>query len=235
MTMPDRILLVEDDARLSEAVQYSLERAGYEVHVAGTNADAILTARRFPPDLAILDIGLPDGSGLQLCRQLQLNRMLPVIFLTGHDEETDVILGLECGGDDYVTKPFKVGELVARVGAVLRRSRQAGPARPAERYEVGEVVMDLIRHEVRVGERIVELPPKEFEILKMLMSRPGQAVGRQDLVDAVWGQDYFGDTRALDTHIRWLRERLEPDPARLRYILTVRNVGYKFSDAPHAR
>ena len=230
--MPDRILLVEDDANLAEAVQYSLERAGYEVHAAGTSAEAILAARRSPPDLAILDIGLPDGNGLQLCRQLQLSRALPVIFLTGHDEETDIILGLERGADDYVTKPFKVGELVARVGAVLRRSRQAGAARPAERYEAGEVVMDLVRHEVRVGERVIELPPKEFEILKLLISRPGQAIGRQDLVDAVWGQDYFGDTRALDTHIRWLRERLEPDPTHPRYILTVRGVGYKFADDP---
>jgi DNA-binding response OmpR family regulator len=228
--MPDRILLVEDDAHLSEAVQYCLERAGYTVQVAGTSADALLAARRSPPDLAILDIGLPDGSGLQLCRQLQLNRMLPVIFLTGHDDETDVILGLGCGGDDYVTKPFKVGELVARVGAVMRRSRQTVPARPVDRYEVGDVVMDLIRHEVRVGDRVVELPPKEFEILKLLMSRPGQAIGRQELVDAVWGQDYFGDTRALDTHIRWLRERLEPDLTRRRYILTVRGLGYKFAD-----
>src|SRR5262245_46160675 len=178
--MADRILLVEDDTRLSEAVQYCLERAGYTVHVSGTSADAILTARRSPPDLAILDIGLPDGSGLQLCRQLQLNRMLPVIFLTGLDEEADVILGLERGADDYVTKPFKVGELVARVGAVLRRARQVVPGRPADRYEVGDVVMDLVRHEVRVGERAVELPPKEFEILKLLMSRPGQVIGRQD-------------------------------------------------------
>jgi two-component system response regulator RegX3 len=228
-------LLVEDDPNLSEAVQYSLERAGYTVHVSGTSADAILNARRSPPDLAILDIGLPDGSGLQLCRQLQLNRLLPVIFLTGHDEETDVILGLECGGDDYVTKPFKVGELVARVSAVLRRARQTVPARPADRYEVGGVVMDLVRHEVWVGERRVELPPKQFEILRLLMSRPGQAVGRQDLVDAVWGKDYFGDTRALDTHIRWLRERLEPDPAQLRFILTVRGLGYKFADEPEPR
>ncbi|MBI5082366.1 MAG: response regulator transcription factor [Chloroflexi bacterium] len=228
--MPTHILVVEDEPNLAEAVQYSLERAGYKVSCAHSSAEAILLARQHPPDLAVLDIGLPDGSGLDLCKRLQLNRRLPVIFLTGHDQDTDVILGLERGADDYVTKPFSVGQLVARVGAVLRRVSEGTEPKAAERYEVNEVVMDLIRHEVRVADRLVELPPKQFELLKLLMSRAGEALGRQELIDAIWGVDYFGDTRALDTHIRWLREALEEEPSQPRRILTVRGIGYKFAD-----
>ncbi len=228
--MPDRILLVDDDPLLVDSVRFSLERAGYEVHAATCSKEALVIARRHPPDLALLDIGLPDGDGLRLCRALQANRPLPVIFLTAHDREMDVILGFERGADDYVTKPFSMGELIARLGAVLRRARGSSATRPPERYEVGEVAMDLVRHEVRVGERVVDLPPKQFELLKLLVSRPGEAIGRQDLVDAIWGQDYFGDTRVLDVHVRWLREALEPDPANPRYVLTVRGVGYKFNE-----
>ncbi len=228
--MPDRILLIDDDLLLVDSVRFSLERAGYEVHTASTSAEALVVARHHPPDLVLLDIGLPDGDGLRLCRALQAHRALPVIFLTAHDREMDVILGFERGADDYVTKPFSMGELVARVGAVLRRARNGSAARPPERYEVREVVIDLARHEVHIGERAIALPPKQFELLKLLISRPGEAIGRQDIVDTLWGQDYFGDTRVLDVHIRWLREALEPDPANPHYILTVRGVGYKFSE-----
>ncbi len=228
--MPDRILLVDDDPLLVDSVRFSLERAGYEVHAAACSKEALVVARRYPPDLALLDIGLPDGDGLRLCRALQANRPLPVIFLTAHDREMDVILGFERGADDYVTKPFSMGELIARVGVVLRRARGGSATRPPEQYEVGEVVMDLARHEVRIGDRAIDLPPKQFALLKLLMSRPGEAVGRQDIVDSIWGQDYFGDTRVLDVHIRWLREALEPDPAHPRYVLTVRGVGYKFNE-----
>ncbi|MBI3762494.1 MAG: response regulator transcription factor [Chloroflexi bacterium] len=227
--MTDSILLVDDDPLLLDSVRFSLERAGYKVATAADGAEAIAAARKHSPDLAILDIGLPDADGLQLCRRLQASRPVPVIFLTAHDREMDVILGLERGADDYITKPFSMGELVARVGAVLRRAR-VGAARPPERYEVGDVVMDLVRHEVRVAGRLVEPPPKQFELLKLLMSRPGEAIGRQQIVDAIWGEDYFGDTRVLDVHIRWLRELIEPDPANPRHLLTVRGVGYKFSD-----
>lgn len=228
--MADRILLVDDDLLLLESVRFSLERAGYEIHTAGTSAEALTIARQQPPNLAVLDISLPDSDGLRLCRALQAHRPLPVIFLTAHDREMDVILGLERGADDYITKPFAMGELVARVSAVLRRTR-AAPPRPADRYEVGDVVMDLIRHEVTVTGRIIELPPKEFELLRLLMSRPGEAIDRQIIVDSIWGEDYFGDTRMLDVHIRWLRELIEPEPTHPHYILTVRGVGYKFREA----
>ncbi len=231
--MADRILLVDDDPLLRDSVRFSLERVGYEVHAAATQAEALKVARQAPPDLAILDIGLPDGDGLTLCKALQLHRPLPVIFLTAHDREMDVILGFEHGADDYVTKPFSMAELIMRVGAVLRRASATGQpaAKAPDVYVVGEVSLDVARHEVRVGERLVEVPPKQFELLKLLMSRPGEAIGRQTIVDAIWGEDYFGDTRVLDVHVRWLRELIEPDPNNPRHILTVRGVGYKFAEA----
>ena len=234
--MPDHILLVDDDPLLLDAVRFSLERAGYLVHTASTGAEALALAGRQALDLAILDIGLPDTDGLRLCRQLQAGPArtagpaLPVIFLTAHDREMDVILGFERGADDYITKPFSMGELLARVGAVLRRARASQPARPPERYQVGEVELDLLKHTVTVRGQRVELPPKHFELLKLLISRPGEALNRQDIVDAIWGQDYFGDTRVLDVYVRGLREALEADPARPTHILTVRGVGYKFRE-----
>ena len=229
--MSDRILLVDDDKLLTEAVRFSLERSGYEVHCASNNAEALAIVRQFPPDLALLDIGLPDGDGLRLCRVLQVNRPLPVIFLTAHDREMDIILGLERGADDYITKPFSMGELIARVGAVLRRARGDNSPHIPDRYEVGDVILDILRHEVTVAERTIELPPKQFDLLKLLISRPGEAMGRQGIIDAIWGEDYCGDTRVLDVHIRWLRELIEPDPSDPHYIVTVRGVGYKFVDA----
>ena len=231
--MAERILLVDDDVLLIEAVRFSLERSGYEVHCASNNAEARAIVRQFPPDLALLDIGLPDGDGLRLCQALQVNRPLPVIFLTAHDREMDIILGLERGADDYITKPFSMGELMARVGAVLRRARgdNNNSHQIPERYEAGTVVLDLVRHTVSIAEKRIELPPKQFDLLKLLISRPGEAMGRQFIVDTIWGEGYFGDTRVLDVHIRWLRELIEPDPSAPQYILTVRGVGYKFVDS----
>ena len=228
--MPDRILLVDDDPLLLDSVRFGLERTGYEVHTAATGAGAIAAARQHPPDLAILDISLPDTGGLQLCRTLQMSRPLPVIFLTAHNREMDVLLGFEHGADDYVIKPFSMAELIVRVSAVLRRARGNSAARPPERYAIGDVVLDQVRHEVRVTGQVIDLPRKQYDILQLLLSRPGEAIGRNDILDAVWGEDYVGDTRVLDVHIRWLREAIEHDPANPRYILTVRGVGYKFRD-----
>lgn len=230
--MPDRLLLVDDDPLLLDSVGFSLARVGYEVVTAPTQAEALQLAHGAPPDLAILDIGLPDGDGLKLCRALQLHRPTPVIFLTAHDREMDVILGFEHGADDYVSKPFSMTELIMRVGAVLRRARAASlpSAKTPDIYSVGGITVDLLRHEVLVVDRRVELPPKQFELLKLLISRPGEAIARQTIVDAIWGQDYFGDTRVLDVHIRWLRELIEPDSANPRFIITVRGVGYKFAE-----
>jgi DNA-binding response OmpR family regulator len=224
-----RIFLVDDDPLLVEAVRFSLEQAGYEVRCASSTIEALAIVRQFPPDLALLDIGLPDGDGLRLCSALQTSRPLPVIFLTAHDREMDIILGLQRGADDYITKPFSMGELIARVGAVLRRAG-TDKSQPPASYEVADVLLDTVRHKVTVGDRSIELPPKQFDLLKLLMSHPGEAIGRQIIVDSLWGEDYFGDTRVLDVHIRWLRELIEPNPSEPRYILTVRSIGYKFVD-----
>lgn len=228
--MAELILLVDDDALLNEAVQYSLERSGYRVAAVTTAADTLRWAQTQRPDLALLDIGLPDQDGLQLCRSLRAACPdLPVIFLTAHDREMDVLLGFERGADDYITKPFNLSELVARVGAVLRRTRPAA-AVSVERHHVGDVELDTVRHTVSVRGRPVELPPKHFALLLLLISRPGEALNRQDIVDAIWGQDYFGDTRVLDVYVRGLREALEADPSAPTHLLTVRGVGYKFRE-----
>lgn len=228
--MAELILLVDDDALLNEAVQYSLERSGYRAAAVTTAADALRWSQTQRADLALLDIGLPDQDGLQLCRSLRaVCPDLPVIFLTAHDREMDVLLGFERGADDYITKPFNLSELVARVGAVLRRTRPATPA-TVERHHVGDVELDTVRHTVSVRGRPVELPPKHFALLLLLISRPGEALNRQDIVDVIWGQDYFGDTRVLDVYVRGLREALEADPSAPTHLLTVRGVGYKFRE-----
>lgn len=228
--MPDRILLVDDDPLLLDAVSLSLERSGYVVDRAATCAEALRLARQNRPALAILEIILPDCDGLLLCRSLQAKHSLPVIFLSARDREMDIILGLETGADDYVTKPFKMGELMARVAAVLRRAYSEHVRPPAE-YHASDMTLDSLRREVRWPDgQILELPPKEFEILKLLISRPGEVISRHEILDAIWGEDYFGDLRVLDVHVRWLRALIEPDPTEPRYILTVRGVGYKFND-----
>lgn len=226
----DRVLVIDDDSLLLEAVRYSLERAGYTVDTALTGKEGLRIARDALPDLVILDIGLPDMDGFAVFRMLRETSSVPIIFLTARDRETDIILGLERGGDDYVTKPFRMGELVARVGAVLRRVRDSRPkGRLPERLTIGEITLDAVAHEVTVRGQPVNLPPKEYALLQLLMTRAGQALSRNTLLDEIWGADYFGDPRVVDVHIRWLRELVEPDPTNPRYILTVRGVGYKFA------
>ncbi|MCL5997042.1 MAG: response regulator transcription factor [Chloroflexi bacterium] len=226
--MDDSILLVDDDTLLLDSVRFSLEQSNYEVCTAASMAEALVAVQKHPPDLAILDISLPDGDGLRLCQMLRMNQPLPVIFLTAHDREMDVILGFERGADDYITKPFSMAELIARVGAVLRRSRGESK-QTSSRYLAGDLVVDVAQHEVYVGNRKVDLPLKEFDLLALLISHANEVVDRQTIIDTIWGKDYFGDTRVLDVHIRWLREQIESDPAHPRFIQTVRGVGYKFS------
>ncbi len=225
----NRVLVIDDDSLLLDALRYSLERAGYEVQTALTGKEGLQIAQEASPDLIILDLGLPDMDGFAVFRLLRQKSDIPVIFLTARDRETDIILGLERGGDDYVTKPFRMGELVARVGAVLRRARDARE-RPPQRITIGEITLDMAAHEVTVRGKPVNLPPKEYALLQVLMTRAGQALSRHTLLDEIWGTDYFGDPRVVDVHIRWLRELVEPDPTHPRYILTVRGVGYKFAD-----
>lgn len=224
-----RILLVEDEGALAESVRYSLEREGYDVGIAADGRAAIERFREQAPALVILDLMLPEMSGLDVCRLIRAESQVPIIIVTAKDSEADKVTGLELGADDYVTKPFSVRELVSRVRANLRRVGTAAAEEVVVRG--GEVEMDIARHEVRVRGELIALPPKEFELLEALLSRKGRLLTREFLIDGVWGADYFGDTKTLDVHIRRLRSKIENDPHSPVHLLTVRGLGYKFVDA----
>jgi DNA-binding response OmpR family regulator len=231
--MSARILLVDDDPLLTDSLGYILKQEGYSVLVAATGGEALTRAGRDAPDLVLLDVSLPDLSGVEVCRRLQGSSTAPVIMLTARRQESDKIVGLDAGADDYITKPFAIGELLARVRAGLRRTRQE--ARPAPRIEVGDLVVDVAAHRVLVDGRPVELSAREFELLRLLAESAGRVVTRRRLFDTVWGPDFFGDERALDVYVRLLRKKIEADPDRPSYIRTVRGVGYRLSapeDAP---
>ena len=231
--MSARILLVDDDPLLTDSLGYILKQEGYSVLVAATGGEALTRAGRDAPDLVLLDVSLPDLSGVEVCRRLQGSSTAPVIMLTARRQESDKIVGLDAGADDYITKPFAIGELLARVRAGLRRTRQE--ARPAPRIEVGDLVVDVAAHRVLVDGRPVELSAREFELLRLLAESAGRVVTRRRLFDTVWGPDFFGDERALDVYVRLLRKKIEADPDRPSYIRTVRGVGYRLTapeDAP---
>lgn len=224
-----RILLVEDEESLADSVRYNLEREGFGVIVAGDGRRAIERFRADQPNLVILDLMLPELSGLDVCRMIRQESDVPIIMVTAKDSEADKVTGLELGADDYVTKPFSIRELVSRVRAHLRRSRMLNPATPKdEMLDGGPVVMDVARHEVRVGDEPVAFPPKEFELLETFLRRKGRLLTREFLIEEVWGADYFGDTKTLDVHVKRIRRKVEPDPHEPRYLVTVRGLGYKF-------
>jgi two-component system response regulator RegX3 len=226
-----RILVVEDEESLADSVRYNLEREGYSVTVAPDGRRALERYRADPPSLVILDLMLPEISGLDVCRTIRSDSDVPIIMVTAKDSEADKVAGLELGADDYVTKPFSMRELVSRVRANLRRTRpHAVPAPADEVLEGGPVRMDVARHEVAVREDAVSLPPKEFELLEAFLRRKGRLLTRDFLIEEVWGPDYFGDTRTLDVHVKRLRRKLEDDPHRPDHLLTVRGLGYKFVD-----
>jgi two-component system, OmpR family, response regulator RegX3 len=228
---PNRILIVEDEPGLAESVRYALESEGFEVTVAVTGFAGLDLARRTSPDLVLLDLMLPEMSGLDVCRQIRLSSDVPIIMLTAKDSEADKVTGLELGADDYMTKPFSMRELIARVRAHLRRSAKSGAL--TESNEVlrgGSIELDIDAHVTRVGGGEVELRPKEFELLESLMRRKNRLAARHTLIDEVWGPSYFGDTKTLDVHIKRLREKLEADSSKPRHIVTVRGLGYKFVD-----
>jgi DNA-binding response OmpR family regulator len=225
-----RILLVEDEIAIADAVLYALRGEGFVAEHRLLGGDG-LRALREPGgaggfDLAILDIGLPDMTGFEVCRELRTFSAVPVIFLTARSGELDKVLGLELGGDDYVVKPFSLAELAARVKSVLRRSR-SGEA-PAEVVESGDLRIDPRTHTTTLSEREVPLSPKEFALLHFLASHPGQVFSRDTLLDRVWGQDAYVSARTVDVHVRWLREHVEQEPSKPVRLLTVRGVGYKF-------
>jgi len=224
-----RILVVDDDTLVRRSVKYRLEREGYTATLAETGDEALTFARRDQPDLIVLDIGLPDRDGLDVARIIQREMNVPIIFLTGRGRETDVVVGLELGAEDYVTKPFRMRELLARIRVVLRRATHAVVPAPEEPLAVGDIWLDPKAHEVRVRGKPIDLPPKEFELLRLLIANAGTVLPTNYLLDAVWGDDFGGAVQVLYVHIGWLRERIEQDPRRPRYIQTVRGVGYKFS------
>jgi two-component system response regulator RegX3 len=225
-----RILLIEDEDTLAEAVSYNLEREGFVLETAGDGSTGLRRFRERPPDLLVLDLMLPEVSGLDVCRAIRAESQVPIIILTAKDSEADRVAGLELGADDYVTKPFSMRELVARVRANLRRAETAVPSDDSEVLRGGPVEVDVARHEASVRGHDVALPPKEFELLETFLRRKGRLLTRDFLIDEVWGPDYFGDTKTLDVHVKRLRQKLEDDPHRPVHLLTVRGLGYKFVD-----
>jgi DNA-binding response OmpR family regulator len=226
--MTTRILVVDDDALVRRSLKYRLEREGYAVTTAESGDEALSCARCDQPDLMLLDIGLPTRDGLDVARTLQREMKVPIIFLTGRGRESDIVVGLELGAEDYITKPFGMNELLARVRVVLRRAtREPAPAQD-EPLVIGDVWLDPRLHQVRVRGKEIELPPKEFELLRLMMANAGTVLATNYLLDAVWGEEFSSAVQVLYVHIGWLRERIEDDPRHPRYIQTVRGVGYKF-------
>ncbi|MBX5467878.1 MAG: response regulator transcription factor [Firmicutes bacterium] len=224
--MAQRILVVDDEAAIVELVEYNLEREGFEVLTEAEGPKAVERARAERPDLIILDVMLPGMSGMDVCRELRKTTDVPIILLTARKDEVDRVLGLELGADDYVTKPFSPRELVARVKAILRRSQRQ--ASEGEAVAASGLVVDEERRQVTLDGRRLDLTFTEFELLATLAKNPGRAFSRDELLSRIWGQDFYGDARTVDVHIRHLREKLEEDPAAPRFIETVRGVGYRF-------
>ena len=231
--MEHKVLVVEDDSTLLGVIKYNLVKEGYAAITAADGVQAIEAARKEHPDLLILDIMLPKLDGLEVCRILRRESNIPIIMLTAKSEEIDKVVGLEIGADDYMTKPFSVKELMARVKALLRRAEMAqrhsaatGEQSPVIRE--GELQIDVERHAVSLSGAAIDLTPKEFDLLVFMMRNKKRVMSRDYLLEKVWGYDFAGDTRTVDVHIRWLRQKIEKDPADPHLLITVRGVGYKF-------
>ncbi len=227
--MPKRILVIDDEPLIVDSVSYNLKQEGFEV-VSATDGEAGLKlAESGDFDLILLDLMLPGMNGMEVCRTLRKQSEIPIIMLTAKEGEIDRVLGLELGADDYVTKPFSMRELMARVKRILKRTATgAEAAGQPQSISSGQLQIDLLGHEVLVNGEAVNLSSKEFELLRILASHPGQVLSREQLLNLVWGNDFYGDSRTVDVHIRWLREKIEADPGNPEYLLTVRGVGYKF-------
>jgi DNA-binding response OmpR family regulator len=231
--MSKHILVVDDDDLMRRSLAYNLEQAGYRASTAADAESALRLARRDPPDLILLDIGLPGMDGLDALRDFREQSDTPIIFVTARRRELDQALGLELGADDYVTKPFDLNVLLARIKAVLRRFERAAPSAAAsERLQVGDLTIDASAHVVTLGGRTLELAPREFALLHALALQAGQVVSVDELLAQVWGAEYVGEPQVVYVHIRWLREKMETDPKHPRRIVTVRGVGYKLEAQP---
>jgi len=223
------VLVVEDDDTLQAALQYNLTKEGYHVLAATDGEMALDMARHQNPAVVILDIMLPQLDGLEVCRILRQEMTTPILILTARDQEIDKVYGLELGADDYMTKPFSMRELLARVRAMIRRTEMDTSLEdPKESLDLGGLTLDLRARTARINGATLDLKPKEYDLLAFLATHPGRAYTRNQLLDQVWGLDYFGDIRTVDVHIRWLREKIEIEPGSPRRIITVRGTGYRF-------
>ncbi len=232
--MAEKILVVEDEPTLQETLAYNLKRQGYAVELAGNGQAGIETARRVQPNLIVLDIMLPILDGFEVCRILRQEMNVPILMLTARDDEIDRVIGLEMGADDYLTKPFSMREFLARVKAQLRRVRlireemDIKSESSKERLRFGNLTLDLTRREILLDEKPLAVKPKEFELLLFLARHHGQVLSRDLILERVWGWEFAGGSRTVDVHVRWLREKIEPDPSQPARIVTVRGAGYRF-------
>jgi DNA-binding response OmpR family regulator len=232
--MPEKILVVEDEPALLETLSYNLARQNYQVETATDGQAAVELARQSRPDLIVLDLMLPKLDGFEVCRILRQEMNTPILILTARDDEIDRVIGLELGADDYMSKPFSMREFLARVKAQLRRvrlmreERQSEDILPREIIKYGNLTLDLTRREVLLDDRPLSLKPKEFDLLLFLARHRGQVLTRELILERVWGWDFSGGSRTVDVHVRWLREKIEEDPARPTRIVTVRGAGYRF-------
>jgi len=223
------VVVIEDEENLAFTLQYNLEREGYAVRVANDGKAGLELVRTSPPDLLILDVVLPGVSGYDICKLVRRDSDLPILMLTARGEEVDKVIGLELGADDYVTKPFSVRELMARVRALLRRPRASIQTIDSQGIlRSGDLEVDTFAHTVRKNGVLVEFRPREFDLLALMVANPGRAYSRDQLLEALWGHDYIGDTRTIDVHVRWLRKKIEEEPSSPRRLVTVRGVGYRF-------
>ncbi len=234
--MAEKILVVEDEVTLQETLAYNLKRQGYEVATVADGPSALDQARATHPDLILLDVMLPGMDGFEVCRVLRQEMSTPVLMLTARDDEIDRVVGLEVGADDYLVKPFSMRELLARIKALLRRVRliREEVASAARSPDGGQILafenlaIDVTRREVRLNEQPIGMKPKEYDLLFFLAQHRGQVLSREFILERVWGWDYIGDSRTVDVHIRWLREKIENDPSNPKRLVTVRSAGYRF-------
>ena len=223
------VLVVEDEESFIEALSVGLAREGFRVQVARDGVAAQTMFDAIHPDVVLLDVLLPKVSGIDVCRELRKRSRVPIIMVTAKGSEIDAVVGLEVGADDYVTKPYRIRELIARMRAVMRRQSGDDPALPVDAMQVGDVSLDPERHEVRIRGALTPLPLKEFELLHVLLANADRVMTRSDLIDLVWGFDYVGDTKTLDVHVKRLRGKVEIDPANPERIVTIRGLGYKYA------
>ena len=225
------VLVVEDEENLLKAIKYNLEKDGYKVQSAMDGEQGLELARRLEPSMIILDIMLPKLDGIEVCRILRRESNVPILMLTAKSEEIDRVVGLELGADDYVTKPFSMRELLARTKAILRRYSLSASDNAKDSGKVlkaGKLEVNISKHVVTLDGEPLELKPREFDLLALLVENAGRALTRDQILESIWGRDYYGDTRTVDVHIRWLREKIEGDPGSPERIITIRGVGYRF-------